>query len=265
MAAPKILVVTGNGFNCERETAYAFDMNGGNSDIYNMNYIIEGDIKLSGYQILAFVGGFSYGDHLGGGKVAAVKFRNNLKVELMEFVARDTLIIGICNGFQVLMQLGILPALNGEYFSVKLTLAPNNSKRYEDRWVQLKVNQSSNCIFTQKMDRIMLPVRHGEGKLFTPDIETFEKLLFNNQTALQYIDPENGDITEKYPYNPNGSFRGIAGICDPSGRIFGLMPHPEAYLSPYNNPDWTRLKYKNSVPEEGDGVQIFRNAVEYFQ
>ncbi len=265
MAAPKVLVITGNGFNCEKETAYAFEMNGGKPEIYNMNFVVERDISLSDYQIMAFIGGFSYGDHLGGGRVAANKFLYNLKDDLQTFINRDTLIIGICNGFQVLMQLGVLPACDDKYFEKTLTLSPNNSRRYEDRWVRLGVNTNSKCVFTKNIESFSVPVRHGEGKIYTPDVTLFENILENNQVVVQFLHPESGNPTEEYPFNPNGSYKGIAGICDPSGRIFGLMPHPEAYLSQFNNPVWTRLKSEGKMPTEGEGVQIFRNAVEYFQ
>jgi len=264
MAVPRVMIISGNGFNCERETHYAFEMCGAQSVQVHMNDLTSGEISFSEYQILVFIGGFCYGDHLGAGKVAATKFKYRLKSELQSFINRDTLIIGICNGFQVITQLGVLPGFNNDYFSHILTLAPNTSNRYEDRWVHLAVNKNSPCIFTQDIDFLYLPVRHGEGKIHASDITVIDTIIKNNQHAVQYIDPQTKQPTDEYPYNPNGSERAIAGISDPTGRIFGIMPHPEAFLSPFNHPSWTRLKIEGNLPQEGDGVTIFRNAVRYF-
>jgi len=264
MATPKVMIISGNGFNCERETHYAFSMCGAEAEYVHMNDLTAGEISLEEYQILAFIGGFSYGDHLGGGKVTAIKFRYHLSEQLQEFIERDTLIIGICNGFQVITQLGILPGFNSEYTSHIISVAANVSNRYEDRWVNLKANSNSPCVFTRNIDNIFLPIRHGEGKVTARDKKVIDTLFKNEQVALRYVDPETGLPTEKYPYNPNGTERAIAGICDETGRIFGLMPHPEAFLSPYNHPHWTRLVIDNKLPNEGAGVQIFRNAVQYF-
>ncbi len=265
MTKPRVLVITGNGFNCEQETSYAFSMWDTLPEIVHMNDLLSGEIKMSGYHIMVFIGGFSYGDHLGGGKVVANKFRYRLSDDLKEFISRDTLIIGICNGFQAIAQLGILPGFDGDYSSHAITVSSNLSNRYEDRWISLKANPASPCVFTRNLDFLYLPVRHGEGNLTSPDNSLFDKLEKQNQISLQYIDPETKTPTEKYPLNPNGSKNGIAGICDPTGRIFGLMPHPEAFLSPFNHPFWTRLKAEGNLPEEGDGVKIFRNAAEYFE
>lgn len=265
MASPKILIVSGNGFNCERETSYVFEFCGGSPDIVHMNDILSGETKIAEYQVIAFLGGFSYGDHLGGGKVAANKLRFRLSEELQEFIRSDTLIIGICNGFQVITQMGILPGFSGNYDDHLYTLSPNNSMRYEDRWVHLKVNTNSPCVFTRNIRSLFVPVRHGEGKVTANDESVIKKILDSDQAPIYYIDPATDKPTDKYPYNPNGSAAAIAGICDPTGRIFGLMPHCEAYISPYNHPYWTRLKVEDKLPGEGEGVQIFRNAVQYFQ
>ncbi|MFC1554787.1 phosphoribosylformylglycinamidine synthase I [candidate division KSB1 bacterium] len=264
MATPKVLIISGNGFNCEIETKYAFEMVGGHPEIVHMNDITSGEFDMINYQIIAFIGGFSYGDHLGGGKVTSNKFRFQLKEKLYNFISKDTLIIGICNGFQVITQMGILPGFENNYNDHSVTLTNNSSSRYEDRWVNLKVNNKSNCLFTKNLDKLYFPVRHGEGKLTSKNENIIKRLFESEQVVLQYIHPDSGEPTEEYPYNPNGSVNGIAGICDPSGRIFGLMPHPEAFLSPYNHPFWTRINIENRLPDEGEGVQIFRNAVDYF-
>jgi phosphoribosylformylglycinamidine synthase len=264
MAAPDVLLVGGNGFNCERETEHAFRLCGSNPKIVHMNDLIARMVSLSQFQIIAFIGGFSYGDHLGGGKVAANKFRYYLIDALNEFIHQDTLIIGICNGFQVITQLGLLPGFDNDYTKHLITLANNSSSRYEDRWVLLKANTPSPCIFIKNIDYLFLPVRHGEGKVLSKDKNIIERLCQAHQDVLFYCNPYTKQPTQEYPYNPNGSPNGIAGICDPTGRVFGLMPHPEAFLSIYNHPYWTRLKIHGKLPQEGDGVTIFRNAVTYF-
>ena len=264
MAAPDVLLVSGNGFNCERETEHAFSLCGAKPKNVHMNDIISGLVSLSQFQIIVFIGGFSYGDHLGGGKVVANKFRHYLMEELKEFIQRDTLIIGICNGFQVITQLGLLPGFDNNYTEHLITLTANNSTRYEDRWVLLKVNIQSPCVFTRDIDTIFLPVRHGEGKVFPKEDRIIDRLCKAHQDVLYYCNPYTRQPTQEYPYNPNGSVRAIAGITDPTGRIFGLMPHPEAFLSIYNHPYWTRLKINGELPQEGEGIKLFRNAVHYF-
>lgn len=265
MASPKVLIISGNGFNCEHETHYAFESCGGTPDIIHMNDVLSRQVTIKSYQVLVFIGGFSYGDHLGGGKVAANKFRFRLKEDIAEFIRNDTLIIGICNGFQIIAQMGILPGFDGDYNKQLFTLAPNDSSRYEDRWVHLKINPESPCVFTQNLKTLFVPVRHGEGKVFSSDRSVLKRILESNQGVAFYMDPSTGSATDKYPLNPNGSEAALAGICDETGRIFGFMPHSEAYLSPYNHPYWTRLQVQNAMPAEGDGVKIFRNAVNYFK
>jgi phosphoribosylformylglycinamidine synthase len=208
------------------------------------------------YQILVIPGGFSFGDDIASGKVLAVKLRSRLFEPLRAFVDHGRLVLGICNGFQVLVKLGLLPNLHGGC-EQDVTLTFNDSGRFEDRWVYLNVNPSSTCVFTTGVDRVYLPVRHGEGKFIPRDASTLATLEARQGIVMRYtdIDGELGD----YPWNPNGSVGNIAGICDASGRVFGLMPHPEAYQHFTNHPRWTR----EPVPSEGRGVHIFRNAVNY--
>ncbi len=265
MPAPKVLIIAGNGFNCEQETSYAFSSCGGDTAIVHMNDLLSKEVRLSNFQILVFVGGFSYGDHLGSGRITANKFRFYLSDEIIEFIGRNTLIIGICNGFQVITQLGLLPGIGNEKMKHTISLAPNASARYEDRWVDLAVNSDSPCVFTKGISRLFLPVRHGEGKVFSPDAEVVDQMFRLNRVVLKYIDPATGTPTQTYPHNPNGSLHAIAGLCNETGRVFGLMPHPEACLSPYNYPHWTRLLTDANFPNEGEGIKIFRNAVHYFQ
>jgi phosphoribosylformylglycinamidine synthase len=225
--------------------------------------LIETPQQLDDYQILAMIGGFSYGDHIAAGKVLANIYQYEIGEAIQKFISDGKLIFGECNGFQVLVKAGILPGLNRDYRTQCATLTYNDSGVFEDRWVQLKINPNSNCIFTKNIQELYLPVRHGEGKFIVEKQSILEKLKEDNQIVLQYADKDTLKPTMKYPQNPNGSVEAIAGICDATGRIFGKMPHATAYLSPYNHPRWTKQKIEGTLRKEGGGVQIFRNAVEY--
>jgi len=255
---PKVLVLTGYGINCDYETQHAFNLVGAEAKRVHINDIIDKIENLEDYQIIAFPGGFSFGDDIGSGKVLANKIKFNIFNELQRFIDDDKLIIGICNGFQSMVKLGILPAFDKDYRKQTVTLTFNDSGRFEDRWIYLKANPKSNCVFTKNIDIIYLPVRHGEGK-FVANEELLKRLDKSNQVVFQYVN-EKGNLAE-YPWNPNGSLKNIAGICDETGRLFGLMPHPEAHLYGTNHPRWTREK----LADEGMGVKIFRNAVEFIK
>ncbi len=259
---PRVLVLTGYGINCDYETEYAFSMRGvgARAERVHVNDLIgPGGKSLSDYDILAIPGGFSYGDDIAAGKVLANKLAHHLREQVESFIGDGKLIIGICNGFQVLVKMGLLPALDRDYGKQQVTLTYNDSNKFEDRWVYLKCNTVSHCIFTKDIDRMYLPVRHGEGKLITASADVLKKLHEAGHVALQYVDRD-GRV-DGYPQNPNGSQDGIAGLCDPTGRIFGLMPHPEAYLFQTNHPRWTRER----TPKEGMGVAVFRNAVRFIR
>lgn len=255
---PKILILYGYGINCDNETQYGFELAGTEAEKVHINQLISRERKLKDYQILAIPGGFSFGDDIGAGKVLAAKIKYNLTGEFSEFIKNGRPIIGICNGFQVLVKLGILPGFNKDYNRQEVTLTFNDSGRFEDRWVYLKINQGSPCIFTKGIENLYLPVRHGEGKFISKNEAIGEKLKETNQIVARYVD-EKGNLAG-YPFNPNGSELNIAGICDETGRIFGLMPHPEAFLFPQNHPRWTREKVK-----EGWGLKIFQNAVNFIK
>ena len=261
MSKVKALVITGFGLNCEKETTAAFEYVGAEVSMVHLNDLISGARSLKEFQILAFIGGFSFGDHLGAGTVFANRVHFRLHDELKEFIAAGKLIIGICNGFQTISRLGIVPALNGNYFVQQAALAHNDSGVFRDDWCVLRANQSSPCIFTKGIELIRLPLRHGEGK-FVADAATLKQIEAKNLVAFRYANAD-GSLATEFPANPNGSLNSIAGICDETGRVFGLMPHPEAFLSPYNSPSWTADQLKGELPKEGDGVVIFRNAVEY--
>ena len=257
----KVLVITGFGLNCERETAAACKLVGAAPEQVHLNDLIAGRHKLEEYQFLVFIGGFSFGDHLGSGTVFANRVKFRLHDQLEKFVADGKLVMGICNGFQTLTRLGMVPALNGDYFSQTVALAHNDSGVFRDDWCALKADPASPCVFTRNMETVRLPLRHGEGK-FVADPAVLAEIEAKHLAAVRYVNAD-GTLATEFPANPNGSLNSIAGVCDLTGRIFGLMPHPEAFLSPCNSPTWTADKVAGKVAEEGDGVAFFRNAVDY--
>ena len=274
MYTPKVAVLFGFGINCDHETAAVFDMVGGHSTRVHLNSFISGADDLANYDILAVPGGFSFGDHLGSGRLMGNRMRFSLREELTKFIGAGKPIIGICNGFQVLVKTGLLPGPEGEVpdFIQRASLPLIDSGRYEDRWVTLEFNQHSNCIWTKGMTQIDCPVRHGEGKYVMPDRENLTKLAANNQITVRYIDPNDTnasidkDTVLPFPISPNGSMMNIAGISDSTGLVFGLMPHPEAIYAQWLHPDFTRgtaPTIDSDIDWEGQGLQIFRNAVEY--
>lgn len=257
----KVLVITGVGLNCEKETAAAFVSCGATAEQVHLNDLLTGKHRLAEYHILAFIGGFSFGDHLGSGTVFANRIKFRLAEELCEFVKAGKLVIGICNGFQTLTRLGLAPALDGKFLEQQAALTNNDSGVFRDDWVTLKVNPATPCVFTRGLDTIRLPIRHGEGK-FVADDAILAEIEQKNLAAVRYCAPD-GSAPHGFPENPNGSLNDIAGICDESGRIFGLMPHPEAFLSPFNAPDWQARKLEGKLPRWGEGRAIFENAVRF--
>ena len=211
--------------------------------------------QLERFHLLVIPGGFAFGDDIAAGIVLATKLRYRLERPLSKFLGDGKLVLGICNGFQVLVRLGILPAVTGVQWQQEATLTANDSGKFEDRWVYLRIDPHCPSPFVQGLEQLYLPVRHGEGKFVPRDAEVLQALHANGQIAARYCGPEGAPAS--YPWNPNGSVDDIAAVCDPSGRIFGLMPHPEAYVHYTQHPRWTR----EALPEEGMGVQLCRNAV----
>ena len=248
----KTLILRAPGTNCDVETAFAFQRAGAVADLVHVNKLIRGEQRLADYQIMVIPGGFTYGDDIAAGKVLANELRLKLGADIQRFIENGGLILGLCNGFQVLVKAGILPWVSdgGE---PPLTLAINDSGKFECRWVHLGVNKEKPCVFTQGIDSMYLPVAHAEGKVVA-DPEVLPEL----NTVLYYTD-EQGNTDAGYPYNPNGSVGNIAGICDASGRVFALMPHPERHIRGTQHPQWTRQGAK----EQGDGFPIFLNAVKW--
>ena len=259
----KALVITGFGLNCERETAAACALAGAEPELVHLNDLLSGERKLESYHLLCFIGGFSFGDHLGSGTVFANRVKFHLRDQLQKFVDDGKLVIGICNGFQTLTRLGMVPALDGDYFTQTAALAHNDSGVFRDDWCTLKADPESPCVFTKGIDLVRLPLRHGEGK-FVADDPVIAEIEKRHLAAVKYVNAD-GTPATTFPANPNGSINAIAGICDPTGRVFGLMPHPEAFLSPFNAPDWTARQQNGPLPAEGEGVRFFRNAVRFFE
>lgn len=259
----RVLVLTGYGLNCEAETAACFQALGVQVDLRHIADALDGGPELlSPYRLLAFVGGFSFGDHIASGRVLANRLRYRMGERLQRFVADGGLCLGICNGFQTLVKLGLLPGGEAGALRQSVTLTNNDRLGYWDAWVRLTVDAASPCVFTRGLDGVALelPSRHGEGKLVFADPAQRAALEAAHQVPLRYADA-NGQPTESWPDNPDGSPGGAAGLCDPSGRIFGLMPHPEAYLYPENHPRWIAQREAGCLPDTGLGLQLLANGV----
>ncbi len=271
MSAPRVLVLRAPGTNCDEETAFAFTQAGGVAERVHVQRLLESPRLSREYQVLCVPGGFSYGDDLAAGRILAVQLQQHLADALQEFHGDGKLILGICNGFQVLLRTQLLLAEDDA--GPAATLAWNDSGRFEDRWVQLEV-ASDKCAFLAGIEQMYLPVAHAEGKFVARSETSLSTLDSAGQLVLRYA-VENGRIPSveagernepntrsrvPYPANPNGSQANVAGICDATGRVFGLMPHPERFLDPTQHPRWTR----GETPARGDGLRIFENAVRYF-
>lgn len=255
---PKIIILSGYGLNCEEETKFAFESVGGSADIVHINDLIAKPKMLSTYQVLAFPGGFSYGDDTGSGKAYANKLKNHIIKELKEFLSRDTLTIGICNGFQILTNLGVLEG----------ALTTNKNGKYIDRWVDLKVEGDlptgkAGSPWLSNIKNISFPIAHGEGR-YVIDEKKYKEMKKNKQIAFTYTKGEicNFQNLEK---NPNGAVHDIAGVLGYNGRVLGMMPHPERAMFFHHSPLWQNKKSKGVIKKEGDGILLFRNAINYFK
>jgi phosphoribosylformylglycinamidine synthase len=261
MTAPRVLILRAPGINRDVDAALACDLAGGAPELIHVNRLADGAVRLADYAMLVIPGGFSYGDHLGAGQLLAVDLAHRLNEELRAFVAAGRPVIGICNGFQVLVKAGVLPGWDAQPKAdatpIALTLAENASAQFECRWVHLSADRASPCIFTRGIERpIEVPVAHGEGRIAVHSSADLAALEAQHLVALRYVAADDGAA---YPANPNGSPHGIAGICNPHGNVLGLMPHPENAVRPHQHPRWTREPRRS----EGDGLVIFRNAVAY--
>ena len=257
MASPRALLVRAPGTNCDQESAFAFEQAGATSRVVHVAQLLEHPPLLSDYQILCFPGGFSYGDDISAGRILGNQVRLRLADVCQAFKASDKLVLGICNGFQILMKTGLLDVDDEQ--GAMATLAWNDSGRYEARWVHLRTTPN-NSVFLQGIEQLELPVAHAEGKFVCRDQSVFDRLAEQQRLVLRYCAPSGDTNRVAYPDNPNGAMGNIAGICDTTGRVLGLMPHPERYLLRENYPNWTR----DDAPSRPHGRQIFANAVAYF-
>ena len=258
MTQVKALVLRAAGINCDMETVHAFELAGAQTQAIHVNAIIENKSVLEQFQIIVFPGGFSYGDDVAAGKILSNQIIHHLCEPLKKFIDDGKLILGICNGFQVLVKTGLLPGLDPLGKQQSVTISYNDSGKFEDRWVYL-APQTDRCVFIEPGRQIYLPIAHGEGKVLTKDQATLEKLKSDGHIAFKYVDADGNEGS--FPINPNGSTESIAGLCDTTGRVMGLMPHPERFVRGTQHPRWTRLKGKAG----NDGMTIFDNAVKYIR
>ena len=262
MATPRVMILRAPGSNCDQETAFAFQTAGARPEVFHLNRLLEKPSLAADFQILGIPGGFSYGDDLSAGRIFGNQIRHHLRDTLQEFRAAGKLILGICNGFQILIKSGILLPDRADEPQATLTL--NDSGKFEDRWISLRT-ASSKCVFLNGIESMYLPIAHAEGKFIARDAATLAQLEANGQLALRYDVPKDSQASAlqngllPYPLNPNGAQLNVAGLCDDTGRVFGLMPHPERHIDPTHHPRWTREQH-----ERGDGLAVFENAVRYF-
>jgi phosphoribosylformylglycinamidine synthase subunit PurQ / glutaminase len=265
----RAIVIAGNGTNCEREVANACLLAGADvADIVHIGELLTGRIRLADYHFLNLAGGFLDGDDLGSAKAGANRLlhapvrgsHGHLIDQLRPFIADGKPVMGVCNGFQLMVKMGLLPGA-GSGCRQTVTLTHNDGGRFIDRWVYLNADPASPCIYTQGLDGIYLPVRHGEGKFVTESEEVLSEIEEKKLGALKYADADYS-VSMDEPWNPNGSMGAIAGLCDESGRLFGLMPHPEAYVHRTHHPRWTR---EEGLPEDGMGLLLYRNAIRFIR
>jgi phosphoribosylformylglycinamidine synthase len=269
MSQTRAIVITGNGTNCEVEAAHACRLGGfDEAVIAHIAEILSGEIRLDDFHFLNLTGGFLDGDDLGSAKAQANRLKHatvkgsgeRLVEQFTRFIDDGKLILGVCNGFQLMVKMGMLPALDGNHLNQTVTLTHNDCGRFQDRWCYLKSDAASPCIFTKGVKKgIYLPVRHGEGKFLCDTPETLDQIERGHLAVLKYSDASYESSSMDFPLNPNGSINGIAALCDPTGRLMGLMPHPEAFVHYTQHPRWTR----ENLPEHGDGLILYRNAAEY--
>jgi phosphoribosylformylglycinamidine synthase len=269
MKPTRAIVITGNGTNCEMEAAHACRL--GSFDdvvIAHIAEVLSGEIRLDDFHFLNLTGGFLDGDDLGSAKAQANRLKHadvsgtgeKLVEQFTRFIADGKLILGVCNGFQLMVKMGMLPGFDGDYLKQTVTLTHNDCGRFQDRWTYLKVDPSSPSVFTGGItEGIYLPVRHGEGKFLCDSDATLERIESGHLAVLKYTTADYAAATMEFPANPNGSTNAIAALCDLTGRLMGLMPHPEAFVHYTQHPRWTR----EQLPEEGDGLILYKNAAEY--
>jgi len=269
MAKTRAIVITGNGTNCETEAAHACRLGGfDEAVIAHIAELLSGEVRLDDFHFLNLTGGFLDGDDLGSAKAQANRLKHatvegtgeKLVEQFTSFINAGKLILGVCNGFQLMVKMGMLPGFDGDHLTQRTTLTFNDCGRFQDRWTYLKADPVSPSVFTRGIEKgIYLPMRHGEGKFLCDTEAILERIEGEHLAVFKYSDPDYAAPTMEFPLNPNGAQNAIAGLCDPTGRLMGLMPHPEAFVHYTQHPRWTR----EQLPEEGDGLILFRNAAEY--
>jgi phosphoribosylformylglycinamidine (FGAM) synthase-like amidotransferase family enzyme len=269
MAQTRAIVITGNGTNCEMEAAHACRLGGfDEAVIAHIAEILSGEVRLDDFHFLNLTGGFLDGDDLGSAKAQANRLKHavvtgsgeKLVDQFTRFIQAGKLILGVCNGFQLMVKMGMLPGFDGDYLAQSVTLTHNDCGRFQDRWTYLKADPASPSVFTRGIEKgIYLPMRHGEGKFLCDSDATLGRIEREHLATFKYSGPDYLEPTMEFPANPNGSVNAIAGICDPTGRLMGLMPHPEAFVHYTQHPRWTR----EQLPVEGDGLALYKNAAEY--
>lgn len=257
MNRPQVLILRAPGTNCDQETGYAFEKAGGSVAYIHINQLCESPDVLTKAQILCLPGGFSYGDDIAAGRILASQLQTRMSEAINQFRDDGKLVLGICNGFQILIKSGFL--LSADEEGLPATLTWNESGRFVDCWVNLKTD-NNKCVFLKGVEQLYLPIAHAEGKFVPRDDSILEALQSNHQLALKYCRPGGLNSDVPYPHNPNGSTAHVAGVCDSTGRIFGLMPHPERHIDPTHHPRWTR----EGPADQADGMAIFENAIEFF-
>jgi len=262
MSQVRAVVIRAAGINCDAETEFALQLAGAEAERIHVNRVIEDKTLLEKYQILVFPGGFSYGDDVAAGKILANQIIHHLAEPVQKFIDDGKLVLGICNGFQVLVKTGILPGNCSIAGQSDVTITYNDSGKFEDRWVYL-APQTDKCVFIDPAKQIYLPIAHAEGKLVTKDNRILEDLKTTGRIAFKYVDKDGSEGT--YPVNPNGSTDSIAALTDNTGRVLGLMPHPERHIYHTHHPHWTRCEQRATSDERRtpDGITIFKNAVNY--
>jgi phosphoribosylformylglycinamidine synthase len=253
----RTIILRAPGTNCDTEAAFAFERAGGRAEILHVNRWLEAPRLADEFQVLCIPGGFSYGDDVAAGRILANQLRHHLANSLAAFRDAGKLIIGICNGFQVLIKSGLLDS--DDAHGQGATLTWNEGGRFIDRWVSLKTTGGDKCVFLAGVQQMYLPIAHAEGRFMARDAATLERLERGGQLVLRYVSGPAGE-QDPQPFNPNGAQADVAGMCDATGRVFGLMPHPERFIDRTQHPQWTRL----APFEEGDGLRVFKNAVRYF-
>jgi phosphoribosylformylglycinamidine synthase len=255
MPQPRVLILRAPGTNCDAETAFAFERAGGRAETVHLNRWLETPSLAAQFQVLCLPGGFSYGDDVAAGRIFANQLRHHVADSLAAFRDAGKLILGVCNGFQILIKSSLLDSDDAQGQGATLTW--NKSGRFIDRWVNLRT-AGDRCVFLRGVERMFLPIAHAEGQFLARDAQVLDRLESAGQLVLRY--DADAAPCGNAPYNPNGAARDVAGMCDASGRVFGLMPHPERFIERTQHPQWTRLPAFG----EGAGLKLFRNAVEYF-